>query len=74
VSGRATIVAIAPTGATFEDNPELELELSVSVPGREPYRATHRQVVSRLVMHHLEPGSAVPVHVDAAFPDRLRIG
>jgi hypothetical protein len=74
VHGRGVIEQITDTGTVRDDNPEVELVLTIELPGREPYRATHKQVVSRFVVHNLGPGTPVPVRVDAADPARLEIG
>src|SRR5919202_6598164 len=39
--GSATITAIRDTGMTINDNPTVELDLSVTVNGAEPYAVTH---------------------------------
>jgi hypothetical protein len=74
VEGEATIVRIRDTGCVQDDNPELELVLAVTLPGRATYRARHRQVLSRQVAHLLDPGSVVPVRIDPHEPSRLEIG
>jgi hypothetical protein len=74
LTGRAVVQRIARTGVMRDDNPEVELILTVDLPGREPYTAAHRQVISRYVRHNLGPGSTVPVRVDATDPSRLEIG
>jgi hypothetical protein len=74
LTGRGVIQRITDTGAIRDDNPVVELVLTIELPGREPYLATHRQVVSRFVVHNLGPGTPVPVRVDAADPERLEIG
>jgi hypothetical protein len=45
-------------------NPVVEFDLSVLLDRRDPYRVTHRQVVSRLVVDTFAPGAVVPVRVD----------
>ena len=72
--GRAVIERVSETGATRDGNPEVELRLTVDVPGREPYEATLRQVLSRQVVHTLTPGLEVKIAVDATDPSRLEIG
>jgi hypothetical protein len=74
IAGHAVVERIADTGAVRDENPEVELVLAIDLPGRNRYRATHRQVLSRLVVHTLGPGTAVPVRVDAIDPTRLEIG
>jgi hypothetical protein len=74
IRGHARVERVVGTGVTREENPEVELLLTVSLPDREPYLATHKQVVSRHVMHNLEPGGRLSVRVDPADPSRLEIG
>ena len=70
-TGAATILAARPTGATVGGSPQLELDLEVRVPGLEPYRVTHRQVVARAAMTCFAPGAGVPVRVDPYDPRSL---
>ena len=74
LSGRGVIASVARTGMQRDENPEVELVLTVELPGREPYQATLRHVVSRFVVHTLGPGTSVPVRVDPSNPSRLAIG
>ncbi len=74
IEGHATIDSITDTGTRSESNPEIELEMTVALPGHEPYRAINRTVVSRLVLHQLAPGRAVPVLVDPEDLSRIEIG
>jgi hypothetical protein len=72
--GSATIEAIRETGMTINDNPTVELDLSVSVDGTEAYGVTHKQTISRISMPSFQPGATVPVRVDPADPHSLMIG
>jgi hypothetical protein len=65
---------VRPVGMTPDGNPRMELGLTVRIPGRVAYATRHTQVVSRLVMHNLEPGRSVPVRVDPRTPERLELG
>lgn len=63
--GQATITDVRETGTSVNRNPVVEFDLSVLLDGRrDPYRVTHRQVVSRLVVGTFAPGAVVPVRVD----------
>jgi hypothetical protein len=62
--GHATVVAVRHTGVTINDNPQAELDLHVAVAGLDPYRITHRQVISRIAIGGFQPGVTVPVRVD----------
>jgi hypothetical protein len=70
----ATITAVRDTGVTINDNPTVELDLSVAVDGSEPYAVTHRQTISRIAIPSFQPGATVPVRVDPADRTSLMIG
>ena len=71
--GTATVTAIRDTGLTVNENPQVELDLQVTVDGGAPYAVTHRQVVSRVAIPAFQPGATVPVRVDPADPHTLLI-
>jgi hypothetical protein len=72
--GSATIEAIRDTGLTVNDNPTVELELSVSLEGSAAYGVTHKQTISRIAIPSFQPGATVPVRVDPVDPLSLMIG
>jgi hypothetical protein len=74
IVGQATIDAVNDTGVTVNENPQIELALTVTVPGKEPYKASLTQVVSRLAIAGFQPGSTVPVRVSPDDPQVLMIG
>jgi hypothetical protein len=74
IRGEATIERVTDTGNTVDQNPELELDLLVALPDREPFRVSRRLVVSQQVRHQLSAGRAVPVRVDSLNPASLAIG
>ena len=74
IVGQATIDAVNDTGVTVNDNPQIELALTVTVPGKDPYQASLTQVVSRLAIAGFQPGSTVPVRVSPDDPQVLMIG
>ena len=74
IRGHAVVKSVRATGVTREENPEVELVLTIELPGRAPYEASVRQVLSRQVLHNLRPGRPVSVAVDPDDPARLEIG
>jgi hypothetical protein len=70
----ATITAVRDTGMTINDNPTVELDLSVVLDGADPYAVTHRQTISRIAIPSFQPGATVPVRVDPADRSSLMIG
>lgn len=71
--GTAVVTAIRDTGVTVNDNPQVELDLDVTVEGMPVYPVTHRQVISRLAVAGFQPGAVVPVRVDPQQPRTLII-
>ena len=74
VAGNATVTAISDTGTMVNNAPVMELDLTVAVPGREPYSVKHRQLVALSAIPNFQPGKMFPVHVDQQDPTKLVIG
>jgi hypothetical protein len=73
VAGQARIDQVTDTGATVNDNPQVHLNLTVTVPGHDPYPATLTQVISRLAIGEFQPGATVDVRVSPDDPQTLMI-
>ena len=70
----ATVNAIGDTGVVMNGAPVCELDLTVSVPGREPYQVKHRQLLAHSALARFQPGSTFSVRVDQNDPAKLVIG
>jgi hypothetical protein len=73
IAGRARIDNVSDTGMTVNDNPQVLFNLTITIPGREPYPATLTQVVSRIAIGSFQPGATVPVRVSPDDPQTLMI-
>ena len=74
VGGRATIVAMAPTGATRDDVArEFEFTLDVELPDGPPARVVHRQFMNRFTLHGLAPGEPARILYDRDDPATLMV-
>jgi hypothetical protein len=73
IVGEARIDQISDTGTTINDNPQVLFNLTVTIPGRDPYPATLTQVVSRIAIGSFQPGATVPVRVSPDDPQTLMI-
>jgi hypothetical protein len=71
--GNATITAVRQTGMYVNENPQVEMDLQVTVDGIAPYAATHRQVIAQIAIPQFQPGATVPVRVDPFEPTSLII-
>jgi hypothetical protein len=70
---RETIDRRDDAGEAVNDNRAVQLNLTVTVPGRDPYPATLTQVVSRLAGGNLQPRATAPVRVSPDRPHTLMI-
>lgn len=71
VGGRASIVAMAPTGATRDAAREIEFTLDVELPEGPHARVVHRQYMNRFTIHGLAPGEPARILYDRDDPATL---
>lgn len=74
VQGQATIHRVADTGTLINYNPVYEFDLTVTIPGQQPYEVTHRQMVAHAVVGNFQPGVTTPVRVDPTDQTKLIFG
>jgi hypothetical protein len=74
IAGTATITQLRDTGMQVNYQPQFDIDLMVTIEGRDPYQATVRQVVAMSVLPQFQPGATMPVHVDPADSSSLMIG
>jgi hypothetical protein len=73
IVGQARIDQVSDTGTTINENPQVQFNLTVTIPGRDPYPSTLTQVVSRIAIGSFQPGASVPVRVSPEDPHTLMI-
>jgi Protein of unknown function (DUF3592) len=71
--GTAVITDARQTGMFVNENPQVEMDLQVTVDGLPTYTATHRQVIAQIAIPQFQPGATVPVRVDPANPSSVLI-
>jgi hypothetical protein len=71
--GRAEIVSATQTSMYVNDQPVVQMQLNVTVPGHPPYPVSHREVVPLLALAMVQPGRSLPVAVDPANANKLAI-
>jgi hypothetical protein len=72
--GNAVVQAITDTGTQINGAPVVELDLLVTVPGKDPYPVKHRQLLSAVVLPNYQPGKMFSVRVDQTDPTKIIIG
>jgi hypothetical protein len=73
IVGQARVDEISDTGTTINEHPQVLFNLTVTIPGRDPYAATLTQVVSRIAIGSFQPGATVAVRVSPDDPQMLMI-
>jgi hypothetical protein len=73
-AGTAIVNAIRDTGTLINMAPVCELDLTVTVPGKEPYAVKHRQLIAHSALARYQPGATFSVRVDTGDPSKLVIG
>ena len=71
--GTAVITDVRQTGMFVNENPQVEMDLQVTVEGIPTYTATQRQVIAQIAIPQFQPGATVPVRVDPANPTSVLI-
>jgi hypothetical protein len=71
VAGTGQIMGLGQTGMTVNDQPQVELDLLVTIPGRSPYRVKVKEIVPLIMLNRLQ--GTLPVRVDPAEPDAVVI-
>jgi hypothetical protein len=73
LAGTAQITGMTQTGMYLNEQPQVELHLLITVPGRPTYAASHKSFVPLILLGRLTSGAPLPVRVDRANPQRLVI-
>jgi hypothetical protein len=71
VAGTGQIMGVTQTGALINNQPQVELDLLVTIPGRSPYRAKVREIVPLIMLSRLQ--GTLPVRVDPTEPEAVVI-
>jgi hypothetical protein len=73
LSGQAQVTGLTQTGMFLNENPQVAMNLMITIPGRPPYAATRKEFVPLILLGRLTSGAPLPVKVDPADPQRVVI-
>lgn len=73
VAAEGTILAIKPTGNTFNDQPQVKINLEVRPKDGEAYTAETKMIINPVYMPQFQPGKKVFVRYDAEDPSKVAI-
>lgn len=69
----AVILSMAETGTTVNEHPMVEFELEITPTDGEPYMATVKQVMPRLMLGTVRPGISIGVRVMPDDPSKVAL-
>ena len=69
--GTAQVTGLTQTGMYLNEQPQVQLQLLVNVPGRPAYTASHKSFVPLILLGRLTSGQPLPVKVDTVDPQKL---
>ena len=72
-AGTATVVSLTQTGMYFNEQPQIRMQLLVSLPGQTPYAAQHTEIVPLMLLGRLTSGSPLQVRVDPMNLNRIAV-
>ncbi len=64
IAGQATITGLTQTGMYLNEQPQISMNLLVSLPNQVPYAATHKEFVPLMLLGRLTSGAPLAVRVD----------
>jgi hypothetical protein len=71
--GTATITGLTQTGMYVNENPQIRMQLLVSLPGQTPYAAQHTEIVPLMLLARLNSGAPLQVRVDPMNLNRIAV-
>jgi hypothetical protein len=71
--GEARVVSVGQTGMLINNNPVIEFDLEVTLPGMAPYRTTTRSTVPMIALPRVMPGARLPIKADPTEPSKIVI-
>ncbi len=69
----ARVLRLDDTGSRRNSMPVVDIRLEVTAPGRAPWQATIRRVISVVEVTALSPGAVLQVRFDPARPELVAI-
>lgn len=77
IQGTGTIMGLADTGMRMNDNPRVQLQMQIELPGQPPYTVNKTITIPLIRLSQVQVGQQVVVFVDPADPtnpDKIALG
>jgi hypothetical protein len=71
IRGSAQVLGLTQTGMYLNEQPQVEMNLMITIPGRPPYTANHKSFVPLILLGRLTSGQPLAVKVDPANLQRV---
>lgn len=73
IAGQATITGMTQTGMYLNDQPQISMQLLVSLPNQTPYAASHHEFVPLMLLGRLTSGAPLAVRVDPMDLNKIAV-
>lgn len=73
IAGQATITAMTQTGVYLNEQPQINMQLLVSLPNQTPYAASHHEFVPLMLLGRLTSGAPLAVRVDPMDLNKIAV-
>jgi hypothetical protein len=73
VPADARVLALRQTGTWSANNPQVEIELEIQIPGKDPYTIRTVKVIPVVNAPSVQPGAILHIKVAADDPNRIVI-
>jgi hypothetical protein len=73
MAGSGEIIALRGTGQETMGTPVYEIDLMITVPDREPFQVTHRQMIDSAALGSWRIGTVYPVRVSSSDPSQVLV-
>lgn len=74
VQGNGRVLAVTDSGSRLDDTVIYDVDMEITLPGREPYPSVYRTVIALSALPNWQPGALFPMRVSPDDPHSLMLG
>lgn len=74
IQGNGKVLRLTDSGSRLDDTVIYDVDMEISIPGREPYRSAYRTVIALAALPNWQPGALFPMRVSKDDPHSLMLG
>ena len=74
IQGNGRVLAITDSGSRLDDTMIYDVDMEITLPGREPYPSVYRTVIALSALPNWQPGALFPMRVSPDDPHSMMLG